>query len=64
MVIKSQHKVGTDQAQREYWWRQTPQERLAAAARLVAEARRVYAANLAYDERIHKSATPVPRGQR
>lgn len=66
VVIKSQNKADIDQAQREYWWRKTPQERLAAAARLMTEARQVYAANpanppLAHGNRVLKSAAPVPR---
>lgn len=70
LIVKSTRKADIDQAQREYWWRKTPHERLAAAARLMAEARQVYAANPAnatppaHGERILKSATPIPRSQR
>ncbi|RYY13385.1 MAG: hypothetical protein EOO36_15925 [Cytophagaceae bacterium] len=69
MVLKSRNKQDIDQAQRAYWWQKTPLERLAAAAQLMAEARRVYAANpanppLAYGNRVLKSATPVPRRAR
>lgn len=69
LVIKTQDKAIIDAAQRAYWWRKTPQERLAAAAQLMAQARQVYAANpanpaLAYGERVLKSATPIPRRAR
>ena len=69
LVIKSQDKAEVDAALRAYWWSLTPHQRLAAAARLMAEARQVYAANpanppLAHGERILKSATPIPRGAR
>ena len=69
LIIKSQRKADIDQAQRAYWWRKTPLERLAAAARLMAEARQVYAANpanppLADGNRVLKSATPIPRRAR
>jgi len=72
LVIKSQNKAVIDEAQRRYWWAKTPQERLAAAAQLMAQARQLYAANpanpanpaLTYGERVFKSATPVPRRAR
>lgn len=66
LIIKSQNKTDIDEAQRRYWWAKTPQERLAAAARLIAQARQLYVANpanpaLTYGERVLKSATPIPR---
>ncbi|RYY07574.1 MAG: hypothetical protein EOO36_24540 [Cytophagaceae bacterium] len=69
LVIKSQNKAAVDEAQRQYWWAKTPQERLAVAARLIAQARQLYAANsanpvLTYGERILKSATPISRRER
>ncbi|RZK90698.1 MAG: hypothetical protein EOO62_34690 [Hymenobacter sp.] len=69
LLIKSQNKADVDEAQRQYWWAKTPQERLAAAAKLIAHSRQLYAANpanppLAYGERVLKSATPIPRRAR
>lgn len=69
LIIKSQNKADVDAAQRRYWWAKTPQERLAAAAQLIAQARQLYAANpanpaLTYGKRVFKSATPVPRRAR
>ena len=69
LIIKSQNKAEVDAAQRAQWWRQTPEQRLAAAARLMAEARQVYASNPAnlprpHGERVLKSATPIPRRAR
>ncbi len=68
-IIKSQNKADIEEAQRRYWWAKTPQERLAAATRLNAQARQLYAANpanpaLTYGERVLKSATPIPRRAR
>jgi len=69
LIIKSRNKADIDEAQRRYWWAKTPQERLAAVARLMAQVRQLYAANpanpaLTYGERVLKSATPIPRRER
>ena len=66
LVIKSQNKADVDEAQRRYWWRKTPEERLVVAARLIAQVRQLYAANptQVHGERVLKSATPIPRRAR
>ena len=68
LVTKSRNKAETDQAQREYWWRKTPQERLEAARELIRHGRLLYAANSdnlplfsADGTRVFKAATPIRR---
>ena len=69
-VFKSPHKADNDAQQRRHYWAMTPEQRVALAVRLNAEARAIYAANPAnpplpdHGRKVLKSATPVPRGRR
>ena len=70
-IVKTQHKVEAEAAQRRYFWSLTPRERLALAVRLNRQARAIYAANPANPPlttpnggRVFKSAAPIPRGGR
>ena len=66
-VFKSQHKADNDEQQRRYYWSLTPEQRVALAVQLNAQALLIYAANPAnpplpaYGRKVLKSTSPIPR---
>ncbi|RYY19104.1 MAG: hypothetical protein EOO36_06575 [Cytophagaceae bacterium] len=68
-VLKTSDFSLVAQQQRQAWWSATPLERLAAARRLIALGRQLYAANpanppLEYGRRAASAFTPVSRSRR
>lgn len=67
-VFKTANPAEIQIRQREYWWRKTPQQRLAAAAELIRRGQQIYAANPknpplfpADGARVLKAAAPISR---
>lgn len=68
-IIKSQNAGDIPKYDREYWHPKTPEERLAAARKLILRTKAIYKANpknppLNYGGRILKSRTPIERRDR